>query len=50
MLKKAYEEGRATDFGSVDSDNFEKYLKSLGTITVENAKIEGRLVDLNTTK
>ena len=50
MLKKAYEEGRATDFGSVDSDNFEKYLKTLGTITAENAKIEGRLVDLNTTK
>ena len=50
VLKKAYEEGRATDFGSVDSDNFEKYLKSLGTITAENAKIEGRLVDLNTTK
>ena len=50
MLKKAYEEGRATDFGSVDSDNFERYLKSLGTITSENAKIEGRLVDINTTK
>ena len=48
MLEKAYAEGRATDFGSVDSDNFEKYLRSLGTITPENAKIEGRLVDLNT--
>ena len=50
VLEKAYLEGRATDFGSVDSDNFEKYLKSLGTITAENAKIEGRLVDLNTKK
>ena len=50
MLEKAYKEGRATDFGSVDSDNFEKYLKTLGTITAENAKIEGRLVDLNTEK
>jgi len=47
MLEKAYDEGRATDFGSVDSDNFEQYLKSLGTITADNAKIEGRLVDNN---
>lgn len=48
MLEAAYHEGRMTDFGSVDSDNFEKFLKSLGTITAENAKIEGRIVDVNT--
>ena len=45
-LLKAYNEGRATDFGSVDSDNFEAYLVEFGNITAENAKLEGRLVDL----
>lgn len=45
-LLAAYNDGRATDFGSVDSDNFEAYLKHFGDITADNSKIEGRLVDL----
>lgn len=47
MLLKAYDEGRATDFGSLDSDNFEKYLISIGNITEEMAVLENKFIDLN---
>ena len=48
MLLAAYNKGLATDFGTLDSENFEAHLKSLGTITEEIAKVEGRIIDINT--
>lgn len=46
MFGKAYEEGRVTDLGLSDWENFRDYLVSLGeTVT---PTIEGRIVDVNT--
>ena len=42
-LKKAYEEGRVTDLGLSDWENFAEHLKSLGTV---DPKVEGRIVDV----
>lgn len=43
VFKKAYEEGRVTDLGLSDWENFAEHLKSLGNV---NPKIEGRIVDI----
>ncbi|MGE6487607.1 bifunctional metallophosphatase/5'-nucleotidase [Paenisporosarcina sp. NPDC076898] len=43
VLKKAYAEGRVTDLGLSDWENFAQHLTSLGTIT---PKTEGRIVDV----
>ena len=50
MLLKAYDEGRATDFGSLDSDNFQNYLINIGNITEEMAVLENKFIDINATK
>ena len=50
MLRNAYDKGLATDFGTLDFENFLSHLSTLGTITEENAKIEGRIIDINSTK
>ena len=50
MLLEAYDAGKATDFGSLDSDNFEKYLISIGNITEEMAVLENKFIDINTGK
>ena len=43
MFQKAYEEGRVTDLGLSDWENFAEHLKSLGTV---DPKVEGRIVDV----
>ncbi len=43
VLKKAYEEGRATDLGLSDWENFRDHLVSLGTV---DPQLEGRIVDV----
>lgn len=43
VLKKAYEDGRATDLGLSDWENLREHLQSLETIPTE---IEGRIVDV----
>ena len=43
VLKKAYEEGRATDLGLSDWENFRDHLVSLRTV---NPQLEGRIVDV----
>ncbi|WP_245844084.1 bifunctional metallophosphatase/5'-nucleotidase [Oceanobacillus rekensis] len=43
VFAKAYEEGRVTDLGLSDWENFRDHLVSLGTIPTE---IEGRIVDV----
>ena len=44
VFKKAYEEGRVTDLGLSDWENFQEHLQSLGTTITP--KIEGRIVDV----
>ena len=43
VFKKIYDEGRVTDLGLSDWQNFEEHLKSLKTIPT---KVEGRIVDV----
>ena len=43
VFQKAYEEGRVTDLGLSDWENFAEHLKSLGTV---DPKVEGRIVDV----
>ena len=43
VLKKAYEEGRATDLGLPDWENFRDHLIRLGLV---NPQLEGRIVDI----
>ncbi|KGR74850.1 2', 3'-cyclic nucleotide 2'-phosphodiesterase [Ureibacillus sinduriensis BLB-1 = JCM 15800] len=43
MFAKAYAEGRVTDLGLSDWENFKEHLESIGTIT---PTIEGRIVDV----
>ena len=43
VFQKAYEEGRVTDLGLSDWENFAEQLKSLGTV---DPKVEGRIVDV----
>ncbi len=43
VFQKAYEEGRVTDLGLSDWENFAEHLKSLGTV---NPIAEGRIVDV----
>lgn len=43
VLAKAYSEGRATDLGLPDWENFRDHLVSLGTV---NPQLEGRIVDV----
>ena len=43
LFPKAYEEGRVTDLGLSDWENFAEHLKSLGTV---DPKVEGRIVDV----
>lgn len=47
MLQKAYDEGRVTDLGLSDWENFADHLKALTTVPTE---IEDRIVDLNAAK
>lgn len=42
-LEKAYGEGRMTDLGLSDWENFKEHLESIGTIT---PTVEGRIVDV----
>ena len=42
-LQKAYEEGRVTDLGLSDWENFAEHLKGLGNV---DPKVEGRIVDV----
>jgi len=44
MFAKAYEEGRVTDLGLSDWENFREHLQSLKEIPTE---IEGRIVDIS---
>ena len=44
-LEKAYKEGRVTDLGLSDWENFRDHLVSLGEVT---PKVEGRIVDKKT--
>ena len=46
MLKKAYDEGRATDLGLSDWENLREHILKLGKIDV---KIEGRVIDVKGT-
>lgn len=43
VFEKAYREGRVTDLGLSDWENFAEHLKSLGTV---DPKVEGRIVDV----
>ena len=43
VFKKAYDEGRVTDIGLTDWENFSEYISKLRTV---NPKIEGRILDL----
>lgn len=43
VLAKAYSEGRVTDLGLSDWENFRDHLVSLGTV---NPQLEGRIVDI----
>lgn len=43
MFAKAYAEGRVTDLGLSDWENFKEHLESIGTVT---PAIEGRIVDV----
>ena len=43
VLAKAYSEGRVTDLGLSDWENFRDHLVSLGTV---NPQLEGRIVDV----
>lgn len=43
VFQKAYEEGRVTDLGLSDWENFAEHLKSLGTV---DPKVGGRIVDV----
>ncbi|MEK3952566.1 S-layer homology domain-containing protein [Psychrobacillus sp. FSL K6-1464] len=43
VLKKAYEQGRVTDLGLSDWENFRDHLVSLGTV---DPKVEGRIMDV----
>ncbi|WP_391120117.1 5'-nucleotidase C-terminal domain-containing protein [Psychrobacillus sp. L3] len=43
VLKKAYEEGRATDLGLSDWENLRDHIISLGNV---DPKVEGRIVDV----
>lgn len=47
VFEKAYEEGRVTDLGLADWENFRDYLISLGTV---EPKVEGRIVDISVTE
>jgi 2',3'-cyclic-nucleotide 2'-phosphodiesterase (5'-nucleotidase family) len=44
-LEKAYAEGRVTDLGLSDWENFRDHLVSIGEVT---PKVEGRVVDTKT--
>ena len=44
VFAKAYQEGRVTDLGLSDWENFAEHLSSLGTIT---PAVEGRIVDVD---
>ncbi|MFJ7934346.1 5'-nucleotidase C-terminal domain-containing protein [Sporosarcina sp. NPDC096371] len=46
-MKKAYEEGRVSEPGFVDYENFISYVKTLKTV---DPKVEGRIIDLALTK
>ena len=43
VFKKAYDEGRVTDIGLADWENFSEYISKLRTV---NPKIEGRIQDV----
>lgn len=43
MFRKAYDEGRATDLGLLDWENFRDHLKALQTLP---SSIEGRVIDV----
>jgi 5'-nucleotidase / UDP-sugar diphosphatase len=47
QLEKAYKEGRVSEPGFVDYENFINYVKTLETV---EPKVEGRIVDLAQTK
>ncbi|MEH7384442.1 5'-nucleotidase C-terminal domain-containing protein [Bacillus sp. JJ1521] len=48
VFAKAYEEGRVTDLGLSDWENFRDHLVSLGSAGIPT-KVEGRIIDVQTT-
>ena len=45
-FKEAYNDGRVTLLYLPDYDVFKNYIEKVGTITAENTKVEGRIIDL----